>query len=333
MRSVTKIAFRADDCSPLVLAEERGELSLSGYGRGQYPGLRLAPGQLPGLRSIGVWDAVGRQNWGLPFHRNEGIEICYLLHGQCEFATDEGSWSLQSGDMTITRPWQRHRVGNPHIHPCKLFWFILDVDASTSSGRWSFPDWIAPDAESRLELLRCYRQHPRCHLREETQERRGVVEQLCSSFVSEPSRLQVAALSAGINYLLVSVADSLSRLPEDSAQDPEGFDATIRQFYRGLEASVEKAAEAWTLEEIAHACRVGKSYLSLACRRLFNHSPVGQLNVIRLEHAARMLREKPLISVTEIAFTCGFNSSQYFARSFRKRFASAPAAYRRQPPG
>jgi AraC-like DNA-binding protein len=102
----------------------------------------------------------------------------------------------------------------------------------------------------------------------------------------------------------------------------------VRGFFRGLEASVETCAEPWTVSEIARACRVGTTYLNAACKELFNATPSDQLSLIRLAHAARMLREEPMKSVTEIAFAVGFNSSQYFATCFRRNYGSTPGAFR-----
>jgi AraC-like DNA-binding protein len=48
----------------------------------------------------------------------------------------------------------------------------------------------------------------------------------------------------------------------------------------------------------------------------------------RLDHAAEQLRCEPQRSITEIAFSLGFNDSAYFSRCFRRRFNLAPTAYR-----
>ena len=106
-----------DDCQPLREGMERGEVEMFARVRGQYPGTPLEEGRLPGLRTVGYWDAVGPQSWGLPMHRNEGIEICYLLSGETAFATDHESVLLRPGDITITRPWQRHRLAIPTSAP------------------------------------------------------------------------------------------------------------------------------------------------------------------------------------------------------------------------
>jgi len=81
---------------------------------------------------------------------------------------------------------------------------------------------------------------------------------------------------------------------------------------------------------MAAACGVGTTLFSRVCHRLTNDSPVRYLNLARLEAAARLLRTESGRSVTDIAFDCGFQSSQYFANQFRRRFGRTPTAYRKQ---
>jgi AraC family L-rhamnose operon regulatory protein RhaS len=45
-----------------------------------------------------------------------------------------------------------------------------------------------------------------------------------------------------------------------------------------------------------------------------------------------MLRDNTLLSVTEIALACGFNTSQYFATCFRKYSGCTPNDYRQRKP-
>ena len=45
-------------------------------------------------------------------------------------------------------------------------------------------------------------------------------------------------------------------------------------------------------------------------------TPTQYLNHLRLEQAARMLKNNEQKSITEIALQCGFYSSQYFATVF-----------------
>ena len=319
--------MQADGCEPLCEAVARGEVRMEARVRGQYPGTPLEAGRLPGLRTIGYWDAVGPQTWGLPMHRNEGIEVCYLLSGELVFATDHESVLLRPGEITITRPWQRHRLGDPQIRPCRLFWLILDVESATDREEWQFPEWIGPDPESRRELLRIFRMNQLCHVVDEGQSLKGFLSDACR-LLGDPGALGTAQLADTVNHLLLAVARILSGDATGHHGDPHGFDRTVRGFFHGLEASVETAAEPWTVAGIARACRVGVTYLTASCKEIFNATPSDQLCRIRLAHAARLLREQAQLSITEVAFAVGFNSSQYFATRFRKQFGTTPGAFR-----
>lgn len=49
---------------------------------------------------------------------------------------------------------------------------------------------------------------------------------------------------------------------------------------------------------------------------------------IRIEKAAQLIQNDKEISIGEIAFKCGFNSSAHFSRSFRKHFGLTAKAFR-----
>ena len=60
-------------------------------------------------------------------------------------------------NLTITRPWEVHKVGNPVIGMGKFYWIILDLDVRRPHQNWSWPDWIilAPtDLEKLTNILR-----------------------------------------------------------------------------------------------------------------------------------------------------------------------------------
>ena len=322
----------ADDCAPLLAAARRGEVELVARGRGQYPGRPLPESSLPGLRSIGYWNAVGRQTWGLPMHRNEGIEFCLLLGGETPFATDHEACVLGSGDVTITRPWQRHRLGDPNIRPCRLFWFIVDLESSTQRPIWEFPDWIGPDRAARRELLQVLRTNASSWIRGLGTELKELVQANCLR-LDEAGRFAEARLANLINTLLFALADHLARGGAQASPEERGFDHTIRRFFEAMEASLDKVAEPWSVDEMARSCRVGKSYLTASCRRIFNATPAEQVNRLRLDHARRLLVQSPDKTITEVALATGFNTSQYFATCFRKRFGTTPQQFRKEALG
>ena len=120
--------YHADSCDPLVEAVARGELILEAFARDNYPGRPLEAQTLKGLQSVGYWDATQEQSWGLPWHRNEGLELTFLETGNLAFSLGNRTWQLVPDAFTITRPWQPHKVGNPNVGVGRLHWIIIDVE-------------------------------------------------------------------------------------------------------------------------------------------------------------------------------------------------------------
>jgi AraC family L-rhamnose operon regulatory protein RhaS len=210
-----------------------------------------------------------------------------------------------------------------------MFWLILDVEGGRGGRHWEFPEWIGPDLESRRELLRIFRSNQRCHLVDQALSLKPYLGETCGRLATA-GPLAEARLAAAVNHLLLSVARLLAGDGGGRHEDPHGFDRTVHGFFRGLEASPECAAEPWTVASMARACRVGATYLTRACKELFNATPSDHLVHVRLAHAAKMLRDDPARPVTDVAFATGFNSSQHFATRFRRQFGTTPGAFRKQ---
>jgi len=63
-------------------------------------------------------------------------------------------------------------------------------------------------------------------------------------------------------------------------------------------------------------------------KRVAGSSPKDYRLRVRVERAARCLREQPALTVTQVAHEFGFSSSQYFATVFRRYLGTTPLAYR-----
>jgi len=96
--------YVADSCEPLQAAWQNKDLELNTLVRGTYPGKKLLTEELTGISSIGYWDIKKLQNWGLDWHTNEGIEICFLDSGSLDFQIGNKNYKLKTNDITITRP-------------------------------------------------------------------------------------------------------------------------------------------------------------------------------------------------------------------------------------
>ncbi len=317
--------YYADTCEPLKAAAIRGEVQLHAWGHAPYPGVSLPGNFLPAVRSIGVWDAPNSQSWGLDLHCNEGIEFTHLKRGQVAFEVDGKQWLLRKGTLTITRPWQFHRVGAPYIAPSQLIWLIFDVAVRRPNQTWRWPEWLlCTQAElQRLTRLLSHNEQPVWQATDEIElwfDRLAELMQLCTDPVKAESKLKLA-----INGLLLAV---LEMLEGEHITLDEYLSSTERAVQIFLDGLAQHAAADWDLESMARQCGLSRTQFSEYCRRLTNLTPIQYLTQCRVELAARMLIERPDASITEVAHACGFGSSQYFATVFRSMKGCSPSSFK-----
>jgi two-component system, response regulator YesN len=105
---------------------------------------------------------------------------------------------------------------------------------------------------------------------------------------------------------------------------PTMLEGRVRKILRMVESGTT-----FTVLNLAREFHLSPSYL----RRYFKHQTgvsMGEwLNEQRLQRAAHLL-ENSYMSVKEIAHVIGYGHASSFIRAFERRFAQAPARYRKQ---
>jgi len=101
-----------------------------------------------------------------------------------------------------------------------------------------------------------------------------------------------------------------------------------QQFADKVRAFVaEHYATPLTREQIAAALGVTPTYVSRVFRQHYGGSLWDYVNAYRVARARDLLEHSDL-TVTEVAFTVGFNDPAYFSRVFRKETGKSPLTYR-----
>ena len=83
-----------------------------------------------------------------------------------------------------------------------------------------------------------------------------------------------------------------------------------------------------SLSDMADAADMSSKYFCYFFKEMTRKSPVEYLNTYRVEKAARKLITSD-ISVTDVAFACGFNDLSYFIKTFKAYKGVTPARFRR----
>jgi AraC family L-rhamnose operon regulatory protein RhaS len=317
------VVYHADTCLPLVDAVNRGKVKFKALARYTYPGDRLSDDTL-GLSSVGYWDAKEPQDWGLDWHRNEGIEIHFLESGSMPYAQDNKSAILEPNHLTITRPWEAHKVGRPVIGMGKFYWVIIDLGIRRPHQDWVWPDWIMLTKSDLNRLTKILRQNDQW-LWKGNAKIRDCFQKIGSTVDEDVKGSNASKIRLLINELLLlilEVMDSKNMVFNEALTDSS---RSVKLFLNELEKNL---SDAWTIERMAESAGVGLTRFTYHCRQLTNTTPMRYLAMKRLELAKTLLIENPDLSVAEVAYSCGFATSQYFSTVFKKQEKCTPLEYK-----
>jgi len=319
--------YAADSCQPLIEGVASGEVRLEALAHGHYPGKALPENALAGLKTVGYWDAAHDLAWGLDWHRNEGIELTFLESGNLDFAVEDASYALRPNDLTITRPWQRHRVGGPHVTAGRLHWVILDVAVRRPNQAWHWPPWLVLTKQDIAELTQILRfnEHPVWNA---TAEIRHCFQSLALVVGKDRAGSEISRLTVLLNELLLSVLEMLRSQNVPFDRTLSNTQRAVELFLQDLHHSPSLQGQEWTVGGMASSCGLGTTQFVHYCKELTNSTPMRYLNECRLETAARLLHHREERTITQIAMSCGFKSSQYFATMFQRRFGQTPREFR-----
>ncbi len=119
--------------------------------------------------------------------------------------------------------------------------------------------------------------------------------------------------------------DFISHLPPSSVQDEQ---KTVK-LKAALKYMRENFDQDLTLEDMATAAGFSSKYFCKFFKELTGSTPVSYLTDYRIERAARKLLGSDM-TVTQIAYACGFNDLSYFIKTFKAQKGVSPKEYRKR---
>lgn len=120
-------------------------------------------------------------------------------------------------------------------------------------------------------------------------------------------------------------ANDVSADGSKRAQDTVSYSEMIRP---ALEFMVENYRDNISVEELAERVHLSKSYFMSCFKKAAGIGAIEYLAQLRINAACRMLKDTTR-SVSDIAYSCGYNNLSNFNRQFRKLAGCSPKEYRR----
>lgn len=276
--------------------------------------------QVIDFTSDGVRDvvALGRYEYhsvqpGLGTHRHAGaIEICYLERGRQIYRSCGQTYVLTGGDVFVAAPGEDHDTAD-QLEDCGvLYWLILRIPEDSKR-------MLGLSARDSAALRDSLLQLPRRHF-PGTHELKNQLSRLFDLYSAGREQLKTLRVRHQLLGCLFEILRCSSSLRSRSLSP--GIDRVARKIRSCPEDN-------FSLSELAQEAGLSLSRLKAKFRSEIGIAPREYILRQKIEQAKLVLvcEER---SVTSIAMSLGFSSSQYFATVFKRFTKMSPARFRQE---
>ncbi len=257
-------------------------------------------------------------------YRVTRLTFLRLVKGRTRWTIDGTPFELREGDVLVIRPGQIFS-GIESSEQVSIHAEQIELDWNSKSGNRKERLKIgSPFQPPQASLLTTQLQQASSPVFSATTHITLLFAELIGGS-KEDSALAILRTQTCAAHLLTSICTALHE--HQTACRPPASSDTEQRVIRFLSELEARCQDEWTLIDLATEVGLKRSRFGVICRQITGESPSTYLNRLRIRRSRKLLRTTPL-SITEIAFDCGFNSSQYFAKLFRRFQGHEPTHYR-----
>ena len=257
-----------------------------------------------------------------PSHRHEFWEIVIVYRGSGLMSFGSRSLPIRVGDVFVLGRGQRHAYFE--TRSLDVINIVFDP-AYVGSVHPVLADWMRH--ESLISVGPCWKPgetEGEClHLgSSDFALLLDKVSKMEAELESGKPESRIAALAYFL--LIITLLRRHSRPWESSGSTVAGHRVS-----RALEFIEENFSDPITIEDIVGHSQVSRRHFFRLFEQAVGMAPMEYLKKLRLQKAASMLLTTKA-SVTQVAFACGFNDSNYFSSLYHKEFGNSPSQFKKE---
>ncbi len=233
-------------------------------------------------------------------HYHDKMELYYMVNGSCSYFIDNKSYDVIAGDLVILPPGVIHRtnyVGNDHVR--------IVVECSDHF----IPAPVLDKINTLPYLLRSHAISKDVYL---------TLKRIDDEFKS-PDEYSAESLMARMNSLFILIARNANTTSAITSKN-QMVDEVIDYIKENYQQDIK-------LSRVAKNYFISPEHLSRTFKRDTGFGFNEFLTVVRLKQAENLLRNRGGKSISEIAYSCGFNDSNYFSDKFRRAYGVSPLKF------
>jgi AraC-like DNA-binding protein/quercetin dioxygenase-like cupin family protein len=254
-------------------------------------------------------------------HRHEFIELVLVLSGQGVHVTQGVRHQLQAGDVLVINSTRSHAYENTRSLNLVNILIREDVFRETEKELGSLPGY---HALFTLEPVRWRQREFTSHLRLKTEELKLVVGWV-DALEEETRKKSEGGLLLARSWIILIIGLLARRHGRNAANAPH-LEMRLGRVLSWIE---QHACEKLTMTDLAGQAAMSERTFLRRFREATGSSPIDYVIHARIRRATELLAGRNTgLSITEIAFRCGFQDSNYFSRQFRRFIGTSPRNYR-----
>lgn len=255
------------------------------------------------------YDDIAIPRMVTPLHWHSEIEMLFVEKGILKVQIEHECYYLETGDILFVNSKELHSLFATGV-PCSYHAFVFGENLCRFSKEHFFTrEIVRPLFDGSASLPR------------NLQKKDSNYELIINKFKD------LAGCAERINEnrlaILLHILELLSTLSKEFIFLPKKDNTEIHKCIDYLENNFAKQI---VLKDVADLVHMTPSYFCTYFKNHTGYTPFEQLNLIRINQAAFLLRDKSK-KITTIATECGFNSISFFNRKFYEIMGMSPRQY------
>lgn len=243
-------------------------------------------------------------------HQHDFHEIFWILSGEAEHAVNGEVCRLRHGDLVWIRPRDRHELRGVSQQPLQFY-------------NLAFPTGIIEELMTRYEEFCCYFG---------SDNRQPIMIPLSESLFDWLNRSAAGLQNSSVSRLALDrfLMNLIGELAMMQARPYRNCPSWLQRAIMELESNPEHLKLG--SRALAKLAERTPEHVARALRRFAGITPSEAVNRAKADYAARLLAGSEL-TVTQVAYRCGFKSLSGFFPVFRRYYGDTPLDYRRMHRG
>ena len=239
----------------------------------------------------------------VPLHWHEHTEIHFMLSGTLKMRCGDKILNLKKNDCAVINSNELHEgLGGKE---CMSFKIILP------------PSFF----ENQYAIFESFIQDDKIT---------GIIYKILNCAESENASERF--MLKGYTYLLISHLFKYHTERSLSEYNYQIYNDKLNKINTAVKYISNHYAEEISTETLAKTVHLSQSHFCHLFKDVFGMSAKEYLVSIRIQKACELLKTSSM-SITDIAFNCGFTDANYFSRAFRKTKGTSPSEYKKSHGG